>query len=273
MADRWLLDSTRRAKAALIDTAMPNWARVGGALFWRPGQLEADRKAVRMLAAAAPVMAPSPPRLAPSASAWSVTWWQRLGSGSSSTSAPASPCRATPMRSRSRWRRTAASCTSTTTRWCSRTLARSWPPRPTARWRAGREPERPCRHSRRRGRDPGPWQAGRDPADGHAVVRARRRNGVQDRAVTGRGRDGRQPCRALPSGERPGSGDVRGGRAVERDVRPPRHPPLRAQLTGLLSGLNPVPPGLVPVTEWRPAPHDPRFERLVPVYGAVARKP
>jgi hypothetical protein len=29
----------------------------------------------------------------------------------------------------------------------------------------------------------------------------------------------------------------------------------------------------VPVTEWRPAPHDPRFERLVPVYGAVARKP
>ena len=32
MADRWLLDSTRRAKAALIDTTMPNWARVGDAL-------------------------------------------------------------------------------------------------------------------------------------------------------------------------------------------------------------------------------------------------
>jgi S-adenosyl methyltransferase len=46
----------------------------------------------------------------------------------------------------------------------------------------------------------------------------------------------------------------------------------RAQLTGLLSSLDLVPPGLMPVTEWRPTPHDPRFERLVPVYGAVARK-
>jgi len=46
----------------------------------------------------------------------------------------------------------------------------------------------------------------------------------------------------------------------------------RAQLTGLLSGLDPVPPGIMPVTEWHPAPDDPRFERLVPVYGAVARK-
>ena len=47
----------------------------------------------------------------------------------------------------------------------------------------------------------------------------------------------------------------------------------REQLTRLLAGLDPVPPGLVPVTEWRPAPDDPRFKRRVPVYGAVARKP
>jgi hypothetical protein len=38
-------------------------------------------------------------------------------------------------------------------------------------------------------------------------------------------------------------------------------------------GLVPVPPGLVPVTEWRPTPADPIFERPVPVYGLVARKP
>jgi hypothetical protein len=38
-------------------------------------------------------------------------------------------------------------------------------------------------------------------------------------------------------------------------------------------GLEPVPPGLVPVTEWRPTPADPIFERPVPVYGVVARKP
>ena len=37
-------------------------------------------------------------------------------------------------------------------------------------------------------------------------------------------------------------------------------------------GLEPVPPGLVPVTEWRPTPADPIFERPVPVYGVVARK-
>ncbi|TVZ01028.1 SAM-dependent methyltransferase [Trebonia kvetii] len=47
----------------------------------------------------------------------------------------------------------------------------------------------------------------------------------------------------------------------------------RAQLTALLAGLELVPPGLVPVTDWQPAPDDPRFERAVPVYAAVARKP
>jgi S-adenosyl methyltransferase len=54
-----------------------------------------------------------------------------------------------------------------------------------------------------------------------------------------------------------------------------RHITLRssAQLTALLSGLDLAPPGIVPVTEWRPAPDDPRFEHLAPVYGAVARKP
>jgi hypothetical protein len=47
----------------------------------------------------------------------------------------------------------------------------------------------------------------------------------------------------------------------------------RAELAGLLAGLAPVPPGLVPVTEWRPEPDGPRFEHAVPVYGAVGRKP
>jgi S-adenosyl methyltransferase len=47
----------------------------------------------------------------------------------------------------------------------------------------------------------------------------------------------------------------------------------RAQLTALLAGLDPVPPGLVPITDWHPAPDDPSFEYAVPVYGVVARKP
>jgi hypothetical protein len=47
----------------------------------------------------------------------------------------------------------------------------------------------------------------------------------------------------------------------------------RGQIAGLLEGLDAVPPGLVAVNEWRPAPDDPCWERPVPVYGAVARKP
>jgi hypothetical protein len=47
----------------------------------------------------------------------------------------------------------------------------------------------------------------------------------------------------------------------------------RSEVAGLTAGLDPVPPGLVPVTEWRPDPADPRFEDAVPVHGIVARKP
>ena len=47
-----------------------------------------------------------------------------------------------------------------------------------------------------------------------------------------------------------------------------------AEVADLVAGLDPVPPGLVPVTDWRPAA-DPRSDRpaSVPVYGVVARKP
>jgi S-adenosyl methyltransferase len=47
-----------------------------------------------------------------------------------------------------------------------------------------------------------------------------------------------------------------------------------AEVADLVAGLDPVPPGLVPVTEWRPS-GDPRLDRpaSVPVYGIVARKP
>ena len=44
------------------------------------------------------------------------------------------------------------------------------------------------------------------------------------------------------------------------------------EVAALVAGLDLVPPGLVPVTEWRPMPADVTFERQVPVYGVVARK-
>ena len=50
-------------------------------------------------------------------------------------------------------------------------------------------------------------------------------------------------------------------------------PRSRAEVAGLTAGLVPVPPGLAPITEWRPDPEDPRFEQIIPVHGIVARRP
>jgi len=47
----------------------------------------------------------------------------------------------------------------------------------------------------------------------------------------------------------------------------------REHLGELLAGLALVPPGIVPIPEWRPARGNPRSEHIIPIYGAVARKP
>ena len=47
----------------------------------------------------------------------------------------------------------------------------------------------------------------------------------------------------------------------------------RAEVAGLTAGLSPVPPGLAPVTGWRPDPDDPGFDHPIPVLGIVASKP
>ena len=59
MADNWLQDSTRRAKAPLIDTSVPSAARVADYLVGGRDNFEADRQAVRSLSAAAPVIGTS----------------------------------------------------------------------------------------------------------------------------------------------------------------------------------------------------------------------
>lgn len=46
-----------------------------------------------------------------------------------------------------------------------------------------------------------------------------------------------------------------------------------AEIAALVTGLDLVPPGLVPVNDWRPDPSDPPAEGQAPVYGLVARKP
>ncbi len=47
----------------------------------------------------------------------------------------------------------------------------------------------------------------------------------------------------------------------------------RTEVASLVAGLEQVPPGVVPICEWRPAPGDPRFDDVVPFYALVARKP
>jgi hypothetical protein len=47
----------------------------------------------------------------------------------------------------------------------------------------------------------------------------------------------------------------------------------RAEMLDLASGLDLVEPGLVPVSEWRPSPAEPGPGHAAPVYGVVARKP
>jgi len=46
----------------------------------------------------------------------------------------------------------------------------------------------------------------------------------------------------------------------------------RAEVAGLTVGLDVLEPGLVPVNEWRPAPGEARLGRPVPVYAVLARK-
>ena len=56
MEEDWGEDATRRAKAALISTLVPNAKRVADYMYGGQNNFEADRKAARSLAAAAPVV-------------------------------------------------------------------------------------------------------------------------------------------------------------------------------------------------------------------------
>ena len=46
-----------------------------------------------------------------------------------------------------------------------------------------------------------------------------------------------------------------------------------AEIAALVTGLDLVPPGLVPINDWRPDESDPPANGPAPIYGLVARKP
>jgi S-adenosyl methyltransferase len=47
----------------------------------------------------------------------------------------------------------------------------------------------------------------------------------------------------------------------------------RDEVASMVAGLELVPPGLVLICDWQPAPDDPSFNEVIPLYGVVARKP
>jgi S-adenosyl methyltransferase len=279
MADRWLLDSTRRAKAALIDTTVPNWARVGDALMGGRDNFEADRKAVRMLAAAAPYVSSIP--IAARAFRQRVVRYLVTEAGI-----------------RQFLDVGASLAMSGNTHEVAQSL------RPDCRVVYVDSDPMVLAHARAqlaslpRSSAPGGAVVAldanlRDPAailDAAAetldlgrpvaiLLMATLSFVVDDAAA---GRILRSLAGAVPAGSHVAlyhqASDLDPAMSVAAarwNAMSGRHVTLRsrAQLKGLLSGLDPVPPGIMPVTEWRPAPDDPRFERLVPVYGAVARKP
>jgi hypothetical protein len=63
------------------------------------------------------------------------------------------------------------------------------------------------------------------------------------------------------------------GRRLSQVASTPMALRTRAQVTFWFDGLELVAPGVVPLSQWRPAAGDPRYASTIPLYGAVARKP
>ena len=274
MTDRWARDSTRQAKAAMIDTTVANPARVGDLLSGGRNNFEADRRAARTLAATYPVVSTIVPAMR--------AFHQRVvrylvvdagirqfldvgprltmsGNTHEAAQSLAPECRivyaASDLMVLSHARSLAASTADGAVATveadaadppailacAARTLDFGRPVAILLMATLAFVPDFAAAAGIVRS------LAGAVPAGSHvalehhardlgpeAVAMARRWNAMSDRPVTLRS---------------------------------------RGEIAGLLEGLDPVPPGLVPVTDWRPVPGDPRFEHVVPVHGAVARKP
>ncbi len=274
MEDDWRQDSARRAKAALVNTTVPNAARVGDYMVGGRDNFEADRKAVRALIAAAPVAA----TIAPAASAFhqravrylaaeaGIRQFLDIGTGSAAgcrtheVAQSADPCC-----------RVVYVDTDPMVLTHARALMRSAPGGVTAYLDAD-------------ARDPAAIVAGAretlDFGQPVAVLLLATLAFIPDIAAAA------AVLSTLLAGVLSGSYVVLYNQASDL------HPAIvaaarrwnqlsskrvtlrsRDEVASLIAGLELVPPGIVPICEWRPAPRDPRFEDVVPVHGLVARKP
>jgi S-adenosyl methyltransferase len=274
MEDGWLRDSTRQTKAALIDTTAPNAARVADYLGGGRDNFEADRRAVRSLLAAAPVI------------------------GDSFVAARAFHQRAVRyLVAEAGLRQFLDIGTSATMTGTTHMIAQSMAPECRVVY-VDSDPM-VLAHARA--------QLTSTPDGALAVVDAEvtdprrilsgaaesldlsRPVAVQLMATLGfviADAVATQILRSLVAAVPIGSyvalyhqasdqGPAMAVMARRWNAMSPRKitPRSRTQLTRLLTGLDVVAPGLVSVTDWRPDPEDPRSEHSVPVYGVVARKP
>jgi S-adenosyl methyltransferase len=274
MADDWGEDATRRAKAAQIDTTVPNAARVADYLYGGQNNFQADRKAAQSLAVAAPVIADIAPAvlgfqqrvlrfLVAEAGIRQIldigTGLPLVGNTHEVAQSLAPECRIAYVDS---------------------------DPMVLAHARALMKsaPEGAVGYVDADVRDSAAIIAGAletlDFSQPVAILLLFTLAYVEDpeaAAVVP------SLMAALPSGSYAAiyhlASDL--GPALEEAVRqwntmmPAQPLTLRpaARVAGLAAGLDPVPPGLVPVTDWRPAADDPGFEHVIPVHAIVARKP
>jgi hypothetical protein len=274
MADSWWRAATRRAKAALIDTTTPNAARVGDYLEGGKDNFEADRRAVRALVAAGPVTA----TIAPALRAFhqralryliaeeGVRQFLDTGTGLATTG---------------------------NTHQVAQSLA------PECRVVYADDDPMVLAHARAL-QASAPYGAvasvDADLSDPLAILSGaaeildfRRPVGILMIATLTYVVDDAEAAEimlslagAVPAGSyvalcHQASDLDQAMPGVARRWNAMSDQPIklrsRAELTELLTGLEPVPPGLVPVMDWRPALDDPSFDVAVPIHGVVARKP
>jgi hypothetical protein len=275
MADDWGEDATRRAKAALITTTMPNAARVADYLYGGQSNFEADRKAARALAALAPSIA----SIAPAVLAFQrralhflvtdagITQFLDVGMGLPLVGATHEVAQSLVPECRVVYVDNDPMVLSH-----ARALLKSAPGGAVGYVDADVRDSAAIVAGARATLD-----LGRPAALLLLFTLAYVQDAAEAAAVVS------SLTAAMPSGSYvavyhlASDLDPKLGEAAREwnKMLPgqPITPRSRAEIGELVAGLDPVPPGLVPVTQWRPDPGDPQFDHVVPLHAVVARTP
>ncbi|HEY1699433.1 MAG TPA: SAM-dependent methyltransferase [Trebonia sp.] len=271
MAVDWGNDATRRAKAELIDTTVPNAARVTSYMYGGQDHFEADRKAAHQLTAAAPIVA----SVAPAVRAFQQRVLRFLVTEAGlrqfldvGTGLPLVGCTHESVQSLAPECRVAYVDNDPMVLVHARALLRSSP-----------------------GGAVGYVDA--DLRDPDAVVAGARETLDFGRPVAvlllytlAYIENAARVVRSLAESVAPGSyvaiyhlasdldSELKGATDLWNRLMPTQPITLRSapEIADLVAGLDLVPPGLVPVTDWRPAPGDPECGHPVPVHAVVARR-